>query len=108
MHYLNQLNSLPSIPSHEKYAPKQGARTPTKEEKAKDDIKGINAFYKEHGREPYFDRTNYIEYGLCEKLQRLRFKSETLPFLKELDTYNLLRIKPDHATCKSPQGRRAK
>ena len=108
MHFLNQLNPLPPIPAMENKSLKKVLKAPTEEEKVKEDIKWINAFFKEYGREPCFDRTNYPEYGLCEKLQRLRFNFEAYPFLKELDVYNLLTVRPEHNKCKSPQGQRGK
>ncbi len=104
MYFLNQLNPLVPPPSFKNERTKKAVKPLTEQEKAADDIKWINAFYKEHRREPIFDRNNMIEYALCEKLQRLRFNYEALPFLKGMDTYKLLSYMPNHSHCKSRPG----
>ncbi|MES2552801.1 MAG: hypothetical protein V4588_03960 [Pseudomonadota bacterium] len=100
MHLSNRLNCLPHIFDVKNPMIWETPIARTEEEKAKDDIKWINAFYKRHQRAPIFDRNNMIEYSLCEKLQRLRFNYEALPFLKKLDTYKLLAKKPSNAVGK--------
>ena len=74
--------------------------TSTPEEIATEDMKWVNAFYKEHGREPLFDRRNIREYELCIKLQSLRHHKEKFPNLQKLDINGLLNGQSKSPFCK--------